>query len=160
MKRTLIAAALLVSFPLCYAQTRSGGAAPITGAQTPPGMPSNPIGNSSITSPIPGSTPNSPSSAAPGSSIGSVGTGPSSSGSSVGSTIQGQPLPSAGGPVSPPSPPSNLRGTGTTPGALGRSPPAPRRQRTTRGDPGVPPGVPASPPASPGVTGSPPPPGP
>ena len=49
MKRTLIAAALLVSFPLCYAQTSSGGAAPITGAQNPPGMPSNPIGNSSIT---------------------------------------------------------------------------------------------------------------
>src|SRR4051812_15327418 len=125
MKRTLIAAALLVSFPLCYAQTSSGGAAPITGAQNPPGMPSNPMGNSSITSPIQGSTPNSPSSAAPGSSIGSVGTGPSSTGSSVGATIQGQPLPSAGGPVSPPSQPSNLGGTGITPGVLGSSPASP-----------------------------------
>jgi hypothetical protein len=124
MKRTLIAAALVASFPLCYAQTSSSGAAPITGPQFPPGMPSNPSGNSSIVSPVQGSTPNSPSSAGPGSNIGSVGTGPTSTGSSVGATIQGQPLPGSG-PVSPPSQPNNLGGTAISPGVLGSAPASP-----------------------------------
>jgi hypothetical protein len=111
MKRTLLAVALLTTWFASYAQT----SAPAPGASTVTQQP----GTGTTITTTPGGPVTGSTGAAP------IGPG----GSSVGQTIQGQPLPPVPSPNSTPnsssSQPSTLGGTTLQPGVLGSAPPSP-----------------------------------